>query len=617
MEIEMERETEREQGNRRYNDAKSDYPSISGFCYSPHLLERKRTRSRIEYFAVLPFVSFLLLGFRFLINLSQNGSIHILLIMQRHTSANSDLIWDSHRDLKEFEKNIKANRRSESNRNRIRCHIHSILVLKHVKIDSSQKSVGISQHTTTWEITSVSADSVKYEPERFELPDKKPDMTPENIPTLQTPPQSFPNSAAQSQSQPQHPVQDTPDFITKTAESQGDEQSNNKTAIVNDVVYGPETEIPDEIEPQKRKKGRPKGSKNKIKNETKQTPPSLPQEAANSNFHILYGIEDEEIEVVEAFLSSEVSTDETRAGLEASRTRTNFERHSTGDYETQPGEAISTSKAFDKRNPFRPKWVEAAKTETARLGAYECWRKLGENDKIDSDKVILTALIMTRKRCGRFKARLVVLGNRWVPQAGESPDVFASVVSRTGSTINLVRGAHLGWHGIASDITNAFTRANIDRRVIVTLPKEIYGEDRIRILEKALYGLPISPKLWMETLAKDLLKLKWVECLIEPGLWRISDNANKIVASMTVYADDCTIVAETYEVAIELHKQIHDTHPTVVTSGEDGVMGILGALVEYRPFYPKIPMPQYTDKLMRKFDMQGAKPLPLPEVDEA
>ena len=86
---------------------------------------------------------------------------------------------------------------------------------------------------------------------------------------------------------------------------------------------------------------------------------------------------------------------------------------------------------------------------------------------------------------------------------------------------------------------------------------------------------------------------------------------------MTVYADDCTIVAETYELAIELHKQIHDIHPTVVTSGEDGVMGILGALVEYRPFYPKIPMPQYTDKLMRKFDMQGAKPLPLPEVDEA
>ena len=46
-----------------------------------------------------------------------------------------------------------------------------------------------------------------------------------------------------------------------------------------------------------------------------------------------------------------------------------------------------------------------------------------------------------------------------------------------------------------------------DVKVAIRLPeqfREDVGDDGLRLLEKALYGLPISPRLWGKTLNRDL-----------------------------------------------------------------------------------------------------------------
>lgn len=77
------------------------------------------------------------------------------------------------------------------------------------------------------------------------------------------------------------------------------------------------------------------------------------------------------------------------------------------------------------------------------------------------------------------------------------------------------------------DISNAFIRAEVgDHKIVISLPKDCLesGEtDTRRMLKKALYGLPISPRLWMKTLSKDLIKLGWSESFAEPGLWKFID----------------------------------------------------------------------------------------------
>ena len=92
---------------------------------------------------------------------------------------------------------------------------------------------------------------------------------------------------------------------------------------------------------------------------------------------------------------------------------------------------------------------------------------------------------------------MVVLGNRWKPD-GEN-NVFASVVSQTGNRSILVKCAREAFEVVPFDISNAFIRASMgDIKVVVNIPdnmKDDPSDTGRRMLLKALYRLPISPRL--------------------------------------------------------------------------------------------------------------------------
>ena len=296
-------------------------------------------------------------------------------------------------------------------------------------------------------------------------------------------------------------------------------QDQNRQQSASGVQFGPSAEI--------KRRGRPRGSKdlskrkrrtrkemNKNKNadlDAAQAFFAEEEEIDDFYSHLAMDADEEEIEEVEIFLAK-------------------------GGEESQPGDSVKASWAFSKNNPERPKWVEAKEKEEARLNAYETWRKLTEEEELDwkagKIKAVPTALILNRKRCGRYKARLVVLGNRWKPDGDNN--VYASVVSHVGNRATLVHAAREGFHAVPFDIGNAFIRASMgDVKVVVTIP-ETFREDGSddsgrRMLLKALYGLPISPRLWAKCLGKDLKSLGWTECITEPGVWRKKDADGKII----------------------------------------------------------------------------------------
>jgi len=131
--------------------------------------------------------------------------------------------------------------------------------------------------------------------------------------------------------------------------------------------------------------------------------------------------------------------------------------------ESKPGDSVKASWAFSPNNPERPNWVEAKEKEEVRLNAYKTWRRLTTEEEFEWRKGNLkaapTALLLNRKRCGRYKGRLVVLGNRWTPD-GEN-NVYASVVSHVGNRATLVHAAKNGYHVIPFDTGNAFIRASM------------------------------------------------------------------------------------------------------------------------------------------------------------
>ena len=95
---------------------------------------------------------------------------------------------------------------------------------------------------------------------------------------------------------------------------------------------------------------------------------------------------------------------------------------------SKPGDFVKPTWAFNPENPERHSWIEAKDKEATTIIAYNCWRKLDEAEMKDWQegrlKAVPCALLLNRKRCGRFKARLVVLGNQW--RSSEDIPLYAS-----------------------------------------------------------------------------------------------------------------------------------------------------------------------------------------------
>ena len=389
-------------------------------------------------------------------------------------------------------------------------------------------------------------------------------------------------------------------------------QSDGTEKSLSEVQFGPTAE--------NRRRGRPRGSKDlqkrnrKTKKQMREGPNAGETKKAiaflaaadEADFYSHLAMEvDEEIEEVHMFLAKE-------------------------GVESKPGDSVKQSWAFSPNNPERPKWIEAKEKEEIRLNAYNTWRKLTDDEEIlwrqGKIKAVPTALLLTRKRCGRYKGRLVVLGNRWQPD--EVNNVYASVVSQVGNRATLVHAAKLGMEVIPFDIGNAFIRASMDSlKVVVTIPDTFRdkksNDSGRRMLLKALYGLPVSPRLWAKCLGKDLKELGWVECVNEPGVWRKHDSNNNIIGYLTVYVDDCVLCAKdrvTVEAELDL---IHKKHPLSVIectpTSKGGIrFDLTGADIEYtaKRNTVSISMENYIRKLLTKYDMLQATPLATPSFEE-
>lgn len=146
---------------------------------------------------------------------------------------------------------------------------------------------------------------------------------------------------------------------------------------------------------------------------------------------------------------------------------------------------------------------------------------------------------------------------------------------------------------------------------------------------KALYGLPVSPRLWNLQISSDLKRLGGQESLGEPGLWRQIQADGTMFATLSLYVDVAIILAETEAEAGRLVRQIHQIHPLVETEEKTpdkskpitAEFDLLGSDCIYDPKnnYWKISMGSYVTRLLARFDMnhEGLKILPTPDFDES
>lgn len=106
----------------------------------------------------------------------------------------------------------------------------------------------------------------------------------------------------------------------------------------------------------------------------------------------------------------------------------------------------------------------------------------------------------------RYKARLVVCGDR---DQAELLDTFAPVFSFSIVQLMISLATQRKWDVHQVDYSNAFVQEKLKRDIYMSIPDMMNGdhEGKVCKLERTLYGLRESPRVWYELLSESLTKL--------------------------------------------------------------------------------------------------------------
>jgi len=157
----------------------------------------------------------------------------------------------------------------------------------------------------------------------------------------------------------------------------------------------------------------------------------------------------------------------------------------------------------------------------------------------------------------RLKARLVVCGNRQNSEFWR--ETYAAVARSTTLKVVLALVAALNLECDAADVVTAFLNGRLDddEHIWIRLP-----DGRIVKVNKALYGLRRSPRLWYQELARYLASIGYHPIEADPCVFINSDGL-----IILAYVDDLIFITRTREEMAALKKQVfskfkcHDLGP--------------------------------------------------------
>ena len=212
----------------------------------------------------------------------------------------------------------------------------------------------------------------------------------------------------------------------------------------------------------------------------------------------------------------------------------------------------------------------------------------------------------------RYKARLVVMGNFQRP-GQDFFETFASTLRLSTIRTVLALAAIEDMELRSIDISYAFTNSDIDVEIYMKQPEgfEQGGRNMVCRLNKSLYGLKQSPRLWGETLAKVFISMGFTKAYSDASLYIFDQDNIKVI--VPVFVDDITLASKSgtqldYFVT-ELGKRfkLRDLGPTTFLLG-----------VEIHRNRPErklwLSQRQYIVNKLEEFGMSDCKPVGTPMI---
>ena len=239
-------------------------------------------------------------------------------------------------------------------------------------------------------------------------------------------------------------------------------------------------------------------------------------------------------------------------------------------------------------------WEEAVTEEFNNLVMSKTFVEIDESD----ERIIDTKWIFQEKYdenglVVRRKARLVAKGYQQ-HQGLDFDDVYAPVCEKSSLRVLLTLAASRNYNVYHIDVKHAFLHGRIDEPIYVRPPDPLRKVGKIWRLERALYGLKQSPKIWYKHLLKLLTDAGFRSTHDDPCLFTNGD------ISLAIYVDDILIAGRNRSDA-DVVKQILNS---VEIHDLGQVKTFLGVNVAKLGKYFVIDQSNYIKKLSELYDVK-------------
>ena len=256
-------------------------------------------------------------------------------------------------------------------------------------------------------------------------------------------------------------------------------------------------------------------------------------------------------------------------------------------------------------------WREAIKNEFESLKFNNTWKiaELPKNEKAIPSKWIFKIKKNSKGEIGRYKARLVAKG--CAQRKGlDYDETYSPVIRYTSVRFLLALSAKLDLDIDHMDAITAFLQGELKENIYI-IPPEGYENlnGKVLKLNKSIYGLKQSSRLWNQKLDKTLKEIGMAQSRVDPCIYFRLCKAKLLIVA--VYVDDLLVFTNCQEFKTNLKTKLQDNFNMKDLGAATSFLGIS---IERNRKEGKIwiNQEQYINNMLNRFGMTNSNVLSTP-----
>lgn len=266
------------------------------------------------------------------------------------------------------------------------------------------------------------------------------------------------------------------------------------------------------------------------------------------------------------------------------------------------------------KHPDCEKWTQAMNVEFQAMAKAGVWKLV---DRPKRGRVMGSRWVYKIKYVSdapvRYRARLVSQG--FLDKPRSKVETYAPVVRDSSYRTIFAIANKFGWKLHQLDITTAFLNGELEEEILMEIPEGYENwlelrKTKVCCLQRAIYGLKVSPKIWNDRFHAAMQELKLVRDIAEPCIYTAKGEGHKVVI-LTVYVDDILLTGNWKEKIKEIREKLSSEFEVKYLGQPKKFLGI-SVSRDLKGHILSLNQKEYIEGLVEKFKCKNLKNVSTP-----